>query len=386
MKAELSPLLAAGLAAWLLILSGLAWDARRAATRAEGPDQPVASSGGFVPTAAHEALQARVARQDVIIAELAQNSTEMGAALRDSRKSAKVMQSTIDGLGARLTAVEGARRQMQRGTAPERQGDFVLQITRNVSRCGAPDAGSIGGHFDMSRCADHAFQQCNRQACVGYNGDHSGGKHRRAQAARRCKPADLSARSAEITAECCDEPTEDCTGGTPHVCNEGCAAIFLPFWGDCRTALGEDSGRFEAAVALCEATVASSAAAGLSTSLSLAEQLNVQCTDGTATEDCVPTCTADLHGFLLLLNIDGEDSKLSCELHHRLYSWMGAATDGGYLGSDFQAFFSAVVSGAAGVYVGMLVEDAGISADLVVTPGQTVSVTGVAAAQPAWCA
>ena len=137
-------------------------------------------------------------------------------------------------------------------------------------------------------------------------------------------------------------------------------------------------------MALCEAAAPAPPSSG--TSLSLAEQLNVQCTDGTATEDCVPTCTADLHGYQLLLNIDGEDSKLSCELHHALYSWVGAATDGGYLGSDFQAFFSAVVVGAAGVYIGMLVEDAGISADLVVTPGQTVSVTGVAAAQPAWCA
>ena len=65
---------------------------------------------------------------------------------------------------------------------------------------------------------------------------------------------------------------------------------------------------------------------------------------------------------------------------------MVAQTDGGYLGFDIQTFVSSVFSGAAGVYVGMLVEDAGISADLVVTPGQTVSVTGVAAAQPAWCA
>jgi len=51
-------------------------------------------------------------------------------------------------------------------------------------------------------------------------------------------------------------------------------------------------------------------------------------------------------------------------------------TDGGYLGADFEAFFSAVVSGAAGIYVGMLVEDAGISTDLVVRPGQDVSVSG----------
>ena len=55
---------------------------------------------------------------------------------------------------------------------------------------------------------------------------------------------------------------------------------------------------------------------------------------------------------------------------------MGAASDGGYLGSDFEAFFSAVVSGAAGVYVGVLLQDAGIETDLVVQPGQRVSVTG----------
>ena len=51
-------------------------------------------------------------------------------------------------------------------------------------------------------------------------------------------------------------------------------------------------------------------------------------------------------------------------------------TDGGYLGSDFEAFFSAVVSGAAGVYIGVLLQDAGIEIDLVVRPGQRVSVSG----------
>ena len=55
---------------------------------------------------------------------------------------------------------------------------------------------------------------------------------------------------------------------------------------------------------------------------------------------------------------------------------MGAASDGGYLGSDFEAFFSAVVSGAAGIYVGVLLQDAGIETDLVVRPGQRVSVSG----------
>ena len=100
------------------------------------------------------------------------------------------------------------------------------------------------------------------------------------------------------------------------------------------------------------------------------------CIDGTASEDCVPTCTIGLHGVLLLLNIDGEDSKLSCELHHAVYSWVGAATDGGYLGSDLDSFFSAVVSSAAGFYAVMLVQNAGITTLLTVRPGQSVAVTG----------
>ena len=51
-------------------------------------------------------------------------------------------------------------------------------------------------------------------------------------------------------------------------------------------------------------------------------------------------------------------------------------TDGGYLGPDIHTFVSAVFSGAAGVYIFMLDRDAGISALLTVTPGQSVSVTG----------
>eukprot|EP01043_Picozoa_sp_COSAG02_P061310 COSAG02_NODE_8214_length_2656_cov_2.452269_1_plen_249_part_10 len=51
-------------------------------------------------------------------------------------------------------------------------------------------------------------------------------------------------------------------------------------------------------------------------------------------------------------------------------------TDGGYLGLDFEAFFSAVVSGAAGIYVVTLTADAGIGTDLVTEPGQDVRISG----------
>jgi hypothetical protein len=51
-------------------------------------------------------------------------------------------------------------------------------------------------------------------------------------------------------------------------------------------------------------------------------------------------------------------------------------TDGGYLGLDIEAFVSALVSGAPGVFAAMLLQDAGIETDLVVRPGQRVSVSG----------
>ena len=51
-------------------------------------------------------------------------------------------------------------------------------------------------------------------------------------------------------------------------------------------------------------------------------------------------------------------------------------TDGGYLGSDLESFFSAVVSSAAGFYAVMLVQNAGITTLLTVRPGQSVVVTG----------
>ena len=105
----------------------------------------------------------------------------------------------------------------------------------------------------------------------------------------------MAGRSAQITATCCDELTEDCSGGYPHTCNAGCAAVFLPFWTECRSALGKDSPAFEPAVALCEATQGPTAAP------SLAEQLNVQCSDGTAAADCVPECSEAYHGYLMLL-------------------------------------------------------------------------------------
>merc|ERR1711969_451999 len=91
---------------------------------------------------------------------------------------------------------------------------------------------------------------------------------------------------------------------------------------------------------------------------------------------CVPPCNVAHHGFELLATIDGTDTKFSCNLAHGLYSWMGAASDGGFLGRDFASFFSAVASGAAGFYILTLFEDAGIGTLLLVRPGRAVHISG----------
>jgi hypothetical protein len=95
-----------------------------------------------------------------------------------------------------------------------------------------------------------------------------------------------------------------------------------------------------------------------------------------STENCVPKCRPEINGDELLLNIYGDDTRMTCELHRTLYSapapphacrvppssgqiifvtavpaagspvactgWIGAAGDGGFIGEDVQAFFSSV--------------------------------------------
>ena len=39
-----------------------------------------------------------------------------------------------------------------------------------------------------------------------------------------------------------------------------------------------------------------------------------------STKNCVPKCRPDINGDELLLNIDGDDTRMTCELHRTLYS------------------------------------------------------------------
>ena len=77
---------------------------------------------------------------------------------------------------------------------------------------------------------------------------------------------------------------------------------------------------------------------------------------------------------------------MTCNKMGQLFSWQGQASLGGYIGEDFEAFFSSVVSGAAGTYLTTLLADAGISTGLTIQPGQAVVVSGgqSLAAAPAW--
>ena len=222
---------------------------------------------------------------------------------------------------------------------------------------------------------DHSFVHLiKRNATVDTSGgaSSSSGDRGDTSAPGKCGVAELPARTASINQECCDEPTEDCTDGRPHSCNAGCASIFLPFWRDCRGALGKASAQFEEAVELCSSTGASPPA--------LAQQLSLQCTDGTDAQDCIPTCSPARRGWTLLLNIDGDDAQLSCILSHGLYSWSGAA--GGFLGGDVDSFLSAVITGAPGWYFTTLSADHAVETPLTIQPGQSISLAGSAELTP----
>jgi hypothetical protein len=191
-----------------------------------------------------------------------------------------------------------------------------------------------------------AFEQCHREECAA--------GHRRAQDSPGDCPADaLRWRAKAVQDECCDEAGEDCADGHPLTCNSDCAAVFLPFFEACESTFdAETAASFATTVTLCQAALGAS----------LATQLGVTCSDGTPTDECVPRCSEATHGWLLLLNVDGEDMKMSCELHHDQHSWIGSASDGGYLGSDAQLFFSAVLSGARPVFTSARFKKTRISA------------------------
>ena len=83
-------------------------------------------------------------------------------------------------------------------------------------------------------------------------------------------PADAAPRASN--AECCDEPSEDCSSGRPSTCNAGCARVLVPYFDDCGAALGKAARQFEDVVALCaevNGMVSAAAGSALATTLRL---------------------------------------------------------------------------------------------------------------------
>ena len=91
---------------------------------------------------------------------------------------------------------------------------------------------------------------------------------------------------------------------------------------------------------------------------------------------CVPECNAVTYGYLLSIEIDGKGTVMTCNKMEGRFSWVGQASLGGFIGVIFAAFFSSVISGAAGTYMVTLAEDPGVSTDLAIRAGQSVVVSG----------
>jgi hypothetical protein len=129
-----------------------------------------------------------------------------------------------------------------------------------------------------------------------------------AGSALSCSSADeLNAAFEPVTAECCDEPSEDCSSGYPATCNAGCAAVLLPVQAACDGFLAAGGIAFvpvknliDAAAATCPPPLPS---CGSADELNAAfEPVTAECCDEPS-EDCSSgfpaTCNAGCAAVLL---------------------------------------------------------------------------------------
>ena len=114
--------------------------------------------------------------------------------------------------------------------------------------------------------------------------------------------------------------SEDCTDNMLSTCTDGCAALVEPLWTACKDELRKLGGDaafmlMEAADQLCSATFSGhthdntvGGAGGKAV-----REFAVTCPVGAVAQNCAPKCNAAINGDLLLLNIDGDDAKLTCK-------------------------------------------------------------------------
>ena len=308
--------------------------------------------------------------------QLASTRTELADVRRSAEDEASSTRTELLALHRRLATAPGPSHDP--GSWPEPKAQYEHNATRRQMQQGsAADCDASG--VCTARIITRTVVM---QSVTGTGGVPQRGR-RRAQNAR----CDFAAQSAEVMAACCAatggghrRAQADCP--LPTICPSAqCADVFQTFYSSCRAELAaspELGAGLAALSASCNELMAGS---------SMARQLNLQCTDASSPTTCVPDCSESLHGFLMLLNLEGADTKLSCELHHGLYSWVGAATDGGYLGADGQAFFLAINSAAPGLYALLMHADMpSVTQTLEIRPGQLATVSGLEsiAVPPTW--
>ena len=203
-------------------------------------------------------------------------------------------------------------------------------------------------------------------------------KRRRRTQARTCDAPSLAARTDTVMDACC---TDTAGGGhrrtqascdLPDACpSMRCASVFVPYMQDCEAMLARMPGiplddfvgfatscdekqasemqpevvqQFRVRVVTEGAAQSGAMFGGSGGSLPPLDPLqpilpapapasgesqavvehHAECSSADIAS-CVPACDAEHHGFELLATIDGSDTKMSCELHHERYSWVGSS-------------------------------------------------------------
>jgi hypothetical protein len=119
--------------------------------------------------------------------------------------------------------------------------------------------------------------------------------HRILQAA--CDAETLMPRMEAVTAECCDEPGEDCSGGGPQSPNAACCGVLMPFFQDCAAEMGAGVDSIGDVLAMCPA-----GGTGPVATASAGRLFSAVCPPGVLLDTCIPVCDATTNGFVLLLN------------------------------------------------------------------------------------
>jgi hypothetical protein len=105
----------------------------------------------------------------------------------------------------------------------------------------------------------------------------------------------------------CDELDEDCYNGKINTCNEGCADLILPLWTSCQKELGSAAQVLEGVIDLCRAAPGGDSGGG--SGAHEVQQFAIVCPEGALIKNCVPSCTKEINGDELLLNIFGEHQR-----------------------------------------------------------------------------